>query len=52
MHTILQNKHDFLVKNIGVFVKRVGHELSDVEYVIINEKLDPNEYISLLDLIN
>ena len=36
-----------MVKNKGVFIKRVGHELSDVEYMVMNEKLDVNEYICL-----
>lgn len=51
LHTILQNKYDFMIRNLGVFIKRVGHEVGDIEYLVMNEAIDPAEYISLLDLI-
>ncbi|EAR94381.2 EF hand protein (macronuclear) [Tetrahymena thermophila SB210] len=51
LHNVLQNKYSFMFKNIGVFLKRVGHELGDIEYMVMNEAIDPAEYISLYDLI-
>lgn len=51
LHTILQSKYDFMIENKGVFLKRVGHELDDIEYLVMNEAVDPSEYISLFDLI-
>lgn len=51
LHVLLQNKYDFMVRNTGVYLKRIGHELADVEYQVINEALDPAEYICLSDLI-
>lgn len=40
-----------MLENKGVFLKRVGHELDDIEYLVMNQTIDPNEYISLFDLI-
>lgn len=51
LHTLLSNKYDFMVQNKGVFLKRIGHELADIEYLVINESLDPAEYMSLADMI-
>lgn len=51
LHTVLQNKYQFMFENKGVFLKRVGHELGDIEYLVMNEAIDPAEYISLFDLI-
>jgi hypothetical protein len=40
-----------MVENKGVFLKRNGHELADIEYLVINKALDPAEYMCLSDLI-
>lgn len=40
-----------MMENRGVFLKRVGHEYNDMEYLVMNEAVSSAEYMSLSDLI-
>jgi hypothetical protein len=51
IHNFLQEKEDFMFKNLCLFEKRIGVEVTDKEIYVLNEQPKDDEYINLGDLI-